>query len=568
MPTKNRILQLIISFCLAVPSFIRIHAAEEPSDTIPYIDILHRFDNAKSQQQHAIGDTLLNLLDSLEYLEQPVTLTPQTNPDSVRMLVWYNSAWYFFENEQWQNAVDYNLKALSVAKQFADNKILSEIYHNLGLNYFRLGDFENSAYYFKLTYNLDKKSGDISDMSNTLNCIAFTYFANKQPAVAEQYILEAIRLDSQIDEPEKLSVYLGTASEIYHQMGDDLKAKQYAEQGLKIELKLGRKGQTGKRLSQLADAQIGLGQLAEAKSNLNKAIPLLEESNMVHSVGICENQLGDIYLKEGCKQKAAKHYHTAADIFFEQGDIYSEARAQQGLYNALRDSFPQKAMVQLERYNLLKDSIYNIETQNALSRYNTEYDNDRLRSDIAEARHRQNMYIIFGIIAALLIIIIVILIIFDMRRRHSRSLEALNADITDLQQQNKLLNEWYQNAIQGTNPPTDGELSKADKQFLEKLIDIVNEELEHGIADVDTVASRLRITSQQLRTRLQDIVGETPRSYILNIRMQKARHLLEQNRDMPIAEVAMHCGYDEPSNFIHAFRRHYGVSPSAMRKGN
>ncbi len=527
-------------------------------------ELLNRYESARSNQKNLIGDSILSAIYTLDMMDEPIRISSSMPADSVDMLVYHYSAWYYFENEEWKQAVDYLNKCIVLAEKYGDELFLSDTYHNAGLNYFRLGDFEKSAHYFSLTYELDKKSGDVSRMCNTLNCIAGTYLANKQPTVAEPYILDAINLNATIDEPERMSVYFGTASEIYHQMGNELRAKQYAEKGLQIERQLGRKGQTGKRLCQLAAAYIGLGQLSDAKAALVEAMPLLSEGGMTHSIGICETQLGDICLREGDMSEAARHYHTAIDIFYEQGDIYNEARAQQGLYNALRDSFPQKALIQLERYNALKDSIYTKETQAAISKYNAEYGNDRLQNDIRKAEYKHRVNIVFGILSLLLVLAMVFIILLTQRNRHLNRKKELQQEIDTLQQQNEQLNTWYQNALQSKKPETD--MSENDKRFLEKLVDTIDHKLEDGGADVEAISSQMRMTPQQLRTRLNDLLDETPRSYILKVRMEKARYMLESDTTMPIAEVAMHCGYDEPSNFVHAFRKFYGITPSELRK--
>lgn len=543
---------------------IRCAVYADAFDSVVREDI-RLFATAAESQKWQVGNTILDSLYAHEYTYTPVSFSQSTIVDSVEMLVYHHAAWYFYCNENWHDAAECLEICIPFAEKYADDAFLSDTYHNAGLNYFRLGDFSKSADYFKLTYNIDRKYGNVSDICNTLNCIAGTYLADKQPAIAEKYILEAIELNATIDEPERMSVYLGMASEIYYQQGYYQRAKQYAERGLKIERELGRRGQTGRRLSQLASAYIGLGRINDAKDALHEALPLLKESGMTHSVGLCEIQLGDICLKEGEQSNAAIHYHIAADIFLEQGDIYNEARAQQGLYNSLRDSFPQKAMLQLERYNILKDSIYNKETREALSRYNAQYDNDRLRSNIESANHRRKVYITFTVVTILLLAVIIALVIYEMRRRHTASQQVLHEEISVLQQKNEQLSEWHQNALLGSRLP-EGDLTETDKEFLSRVIDIVNDELENGNLDIDTVASKLHLTPAQLRNRLAKILGETPRSYIMNIRMQKARHLLENDSDMPIAEVAMHCGYLEPSNFVHAFRKFCGVAPSELRK--
>ena len=55
-------------------------------------------------------------------------------------------------------------------------------------------------------------------------------------------------------------------------------------------------------------------------------------------------------------------------------------------------------------------------------------------------------------------------------------------------------------------------------------------------------------------------------SYITNIRMQKARHLLDTHLELSVLEVALQCGYDDQSSFTRAFKRFFGITPSEYQQ--
>jgi|GEM_PF-5006093 len=57
----------------------------------------------------------------------------------------------------------------------------------------------------------------------------------------------------------------------------------------------------------------------------------------------------------------------------------------------------------------------------------------------------------------------------------------------------------------------------------------------------------------------------TPQAYLTQVRMQKAKYLLLNHRDITIAEVAEQCGYTQLPNFTRAFKRYFGMKPSEMR---
>jgi AraC-like DNA-binding protein len=69
-----------------------------------------------------------------------------------------------------------------------------------------------------------------------------------------------------------------------------------------------------------------------------------------------------------------------------------------------------------------------------------------------------------------------------------------------------------------------------------------------------------------LRRRLAQTQSVTPKAYILRMRMNKAKYLLQNYRDITIAEVAEKCGYSQLPNFTRAFKNYYGVMPSMVKE--
>ena len=93
----------------------------------------------------------------------------------------------------------------------------------------------------------------------------------------------------------------------------------------------------------------------------------------------------------------------------------------------------------------------------------------------------------------------------------------------------------------------------------------ITEQLETNSVNVDELASALAMSTSQFRRRLSALTGETPQSYITNIRMQKARHLLDTHLELSVLEVALQCGYDDQSSFTRAFKRFFGISKGVTK---
>ena len=58
--------------------------------------------------------------------------------------------------------------------------------------------------------------------------------------------------------------------------------------------------------------------------------------------------------------------------------------------------------------------------------------------------------------------------------------------------------------------------------------------------------------------------GMTPAAYVEELRVERARQLLEENTD-PVELVSARCGFGTPETMRRAFSRRVGVAPVAYR---
>ena len=80
------------------------------------------------------------------------------------------------------------------------------------------------------------------------------------------------------------------------------------------------------------------------------------------------------------------------------------------------------------------------------------------------------------------------------------------------------------------------------------------------------ILSQLMFMSKEtLRRKCRANLDISPSAHIQEVRLQQAKLLLEQDK-MNISEVAYAVGFDSLSNFSRSFKKHYGLTPSAMHQ--
>jgi AraC family transcriptional regulator len=68
----------------------------------------------------------------------------------------------------------------------------------------------------------------------------------------------------------------------------------------------------------------------------------------------------------------------------------------------------------------------------------------------------------------------------------------------------------------------------------------------------------------QLIRQFRTVFGQTPYQYLVAIRLEHAAKKLKSS-DIPVSELAWHCGFNDPSAFGRAFRKSFGLSPERYR---
>ena len=82
---------------------------------------------------------------------------------------------------------------------------------------------------------------------------------------------------------------------------------------------------------------------------------------------------------------------------------------------------------------------------------------------------------------------------------------------------------------------------------------------------LNKIADAGKISISNCNVIFKKYLKESPIKYLLNYRLMKSTELLVENA-LPITEVAFEVGFSNPSYFIDAFKKAYGLTPNEYRK--
>ena len=212
------------------------------------------------------------------------------------------------------------------------------------------------------------------------------------------------------------------ASELYLLNEEPDKAMDAIKEAYEIDHKNGRKERAAVRLIQKGAILEHLSQLDEARATILKALPELEKDHYAYSLAVGYNQMGAIDQKLGDINAANAWYNKALEQSILCGSPKVERIAERGLWETMRKSNPNVALIHLERYTVLTDSIFNEMASMQMEVLETTITNNEKDELDKQSQHINNL-LKWGGLALVLMLIAMLGGLFASWRRGRKTLQ-------------------------------------------------------------------------------------------------------------------------------------------------
>lgn len=110
-------------------------------------------------------------------------------------------------------------------------------------------------------------------------------------------------------------------------------------------------------------------------------------------------------------------------------------------------------------------------------------------------------------------------------------------------------------------------VSKNDEKFLNKIMEIINQDMADPELNVKNLADMLCMSRSGLHRKVKQITSLSPIEFIKLIRLKKAAELIQEG-DYQIAEVCFMVGINSPSYFGKMFFQQFGMTPKEFAKNS
>lgn len=99
-----------------------------------------------------------------------------------------------------------------------------------------------------------------------------------------------------------------------------------------------------------------------------------------------------------------------------------------------------------------------------------------------------------------------------------------------------------------------------DKEFINKLLNVIEENIEDPELDVDFLCKHIYVSRTKLYQKIKSISDQSVAEFIRTIRLKRSIFIMT-HEDITMSEVADRIGLQSSSNFSRAFKKEYGKSP-------
>ncbi len=109
--------------------------------------------------------------------------------------------------------------------------------------------------------------------------------------------------------------------------------------------------------------------------------------------------------------------------------------------------------------------------------------------------------------------------------------------------------------------PSDVQLGNKDMEFLNKLVHVIEKNIDNESFTVEHLQSNIGMSRMQLHRKLKALTNQSASDFIRSIRLKRAAQILRQP-GMQVAEAAYLSGFNHMSYFAKCFKEQFGVLPS------
>lgn len=373
--------------------------------------------------------------------------------------------------QKYNDAIKKYALADSLAAEIENDRLQASSKHNIGLCYFRLGEYIICKDFFEDALFYSERIGDEVNTAQYLMSMGSLY--KKQAAYSKslEYIFESLKLSEKHNDFALIASAYNSTAGIQKSLGNYRESIQYYNDALKIFKKQGDQASIasvynnignvfqvmdsleiskvyyhmsidGKQklaneraiiisLKNLGESCLKLGQLDSAQYYYLQALEISEKINHKGKIGICLNALGELSIITMQYDSALLYLEKARFISIDyqlRKTLLENYRLSKDLFYKIQQN--QKAFQFSELYNSLNREIYDQEKTKGINELRFKYETDKKDSEIIALNQinklkNRNLVLISGALSLIVILTIGLFVAYRQKKNAHSHIQLL-----------------------------------------------------------------------------------------------------------------------------------------------
>ncbi len=563
---------------------------------------------------------LSNTEKAKEYFLKSITLFEETRQYKKQAKNIHNLGSLYFHENEYQTSISHFKDVLKVKKIDDYPELIAETYMDIGVNYYRLGEYSKALDNYLLSKNYYDKTANNDNYKNLLNRMGVLYYSKGEYDTAIKYLLMVLEMDEVSADTLRMGTVNSNIGSIYFKNNEFENALDHYKLAKEFYTVAGEN-------KYVISTMINMGKVFEKMNNPDSSLNMFLKAKSIAlkidnklSLSTIDHNLGGFYFKKGVCDTALNYYFSALEykekignkngmimIYNSIGDVYTyQGRYSDAInyYNkSLKLALKSKIKNEIKEdykalantwhlsgndakaydfhllYTKYKDSIFNEIKSNQITELQTKYETEKkekenlfLKSDnqIKDLIiSRETMYITFLTGGIILIIIFLILIFWQYQKKVMAYKTLVNQNIQnaycdrkkwEIQESGLMINEEDKQ----TNKEDAGKtlIIQLQKYFVEEKPYL------QSTLSLDDLCKSLNSNRSYLSKAIHKYLAMNFYEFLNDYRLKEARLLLmnSEYNHISITGIGQIAGFSSRSTFYSGFKKQFGITPSYFRQ--
>ena len=208
----------------------------------------------------------------------------------------------------------------SIAERIGDEKNVAFAVHNIGVNYYSRGEYQQALERFQLNLSLEPVKRDSVITARTLNNIGMIKRVFGDNAAALDYVQRGLQVAEQVGDKKLVGSALTNIGIIHRDQGNYARALEYLEKSLPLSEALGDKVTISLTLNTIGAIYGSQGNQAQALQYFQRTLKLAQASDNKVMIANTLNNVGTTYHKQRDYLRALEYYQQSLALSEQLND--------------------------------------------------------------------------------------------------------------------------------------------------------------------------------------------------------------------------------------------------------